>query len=230
MHKSSSFIFCPIKSSCFSPLVQCHRFNNGGFPDSDRTRDEDNVLQPLSSWINFYLKGDWLTGLDPTGSSESDGENFHLTFRLKQLIDLDCRPGNSWSLKAIVKEFHKFQYCRLPIVCLCRLRIPIERQLWETRAAPRPTYLWSGTCPLQLRAYTQIPSCRRISSGLIAQVALLPFRGGGPLSPRGQHPILGPRIYLTYCRLCCEVWWWSWIHWVGIHEWQYEKSTRAKVK
>ena len=61
-------------------------------------------------------------------------------------------------------------------VCLCRLRIPIERQLWETRAAPRPTYLWSGTCPLQLRAYTQIPSCRRISSGLIAQVALLPSK------------------------------------------------------
>ena len=64
----------------------------------------------------------------------------------------------------------------------------IERQLWETRAAPRPTYLWSGTCPLQLRAYTQIPSCRRISGGLIAQVALLPFRGGGPLGPRGTTP------------------------------------------
>ena len=60
--------------------------------------------------------------------------------------------------------------------CLCRLRVRCERQLWETRAAPRPTYLWSGTCPLQLRAYTQIPSCRRISSGLIAQVALLPSK------------------------------------------------------
>ena len=80
----------------------------------------------------------------------------------------------NWAL--IVKEFHEFHYRRLPIVCLCRLRIPIERQLWETRAAPRPTYLWSGTCPLQLRAYTQIPSCRRISSGLIAQVALLPSK------------------------------------------------------
>ena len=101
-------------------------------------------------------------------------------------------------------------------MCLCRLRIPIERQLWETRAAPRPTYLWSGTCPLQLRAYTQIPSCRRISSGLIAQVALLPFWGEGPLSPRGQHPILGPRRYLPYCRLYCEVRWW-WLITLSMH-------------
>ena len=65
--------------------------------------------------------------------------------------------------------------CRLPVV-LMQASSSKERQLWETRAAPRPTYLWSGTCPLQLRAYTQIPSCRRISSGLIAQVALLPNR------------------------------------------------------
>ena len=96
----------------------------------------------------------------------------------------------------------------------------IERQLWETRAAPRPTYLWSGTCPLQLRAYTQIPSCRRISSGLIAQVALLPFRGGGPLSPRGQHPILGPRKYSSYCKHYYEVQWWWWTHWAGIRGWR----------
>ena len=29
-------------------------------------------------------------------------------------------------------------------------------------------------CLLQLQAYTQIPSCRKISGGLLAQVALLP--------------------------------------------------------
>ena len=95
-----------------------------------------------------------------------------------------------------------------------------ERQLWETRAAPRPTYLWSGTCPLQLRAYTQIPSCRRISSGLIAQVALLPFRGGGPPSPRGQHPILGLRKRVPYSTVKCNDYGEYIEYWADIPGWQ----------
>ena len=37
--------------------------------------------------------------------------------------------------------------------------------------------LWTETCPLRLRAYNQLPSCRRISGGLLAQVALLPHIG-----------------------------------------------------
>ena len=115
-------------------------------------------------------------------------------------------------------------------MCLCRLRIPIERQLWETRAAPRPTYLWSGTCPLQLRAYTQIPSCRRISSGLIAQVALLPFRGGGPPSPRGQHPILGLRKRVPYSTVKCNDYGEYIEYWAGIHGWQVKIWKVIKAK
>ena len=58
--------------------------------------------------------------------------------------------------------------------CLCRLRV--QRNANYERHAQHHVLPTCGRehCLLQLQAYTQIPSCRKISGGLIAQVALLP--------------------------------------------------------
>ena len=90
--------------------------------------------------------------------------------------------------------------------CLCRLRV--QRNANYERHAQHHVLPNCGRehCLLQLQAYTQIPSCRKISGGLIAQVALLPFRGGGPPSPRGTTPSWDQGRCCVV--LCSEKWQW----------------------
>ena len=60
-----------------------------------------------------------------------------------------------------------------------------------------------GSMPPSERANTQITNCRRISGGLIAQVALLPFKGGGPPDPsRKINPSGRGKSWVSLPLLC----------------------------
>ena len=94
------------------------------------------------------------------------------------------------------KEICQSQYCRLPIVCLCRLRIhnwtPTMRDTHSTTSylvvvgnepPPAASLHPDPLLPDDLQ-WVHSPGCPPPI-----------FRGGGPLGPRGQHPILNIFVY-----------------------------------